>query len=178
MARGDLTDIEWQRLEPILPPASAKRRGGQFKDHRTVINGILWVMRTGAPWRDLPERYGPWQSCYSRFSRWSRTGIWQKIAITLHAAGEDALENSDLLRESHRLPPAETPDNEPLLIAAGTRGGPPVSAAAAAAAAPSSGGIYEAAALPSPLRSSDHDLPSRPAWLRGTKLSVLEMRRK
>ena len=46
---------------------------------RTVVNGILWVTRTGAPWRDLPERYGPWQTCFDRFNRWRRDGIWDRL---------------------------------------------------------------------------------------------------
>ena len=56
MARGDLTDKEWARLEPLLPPEQPCGRGGQYRDHRQVVNGILWVLRTGAPWRALPER--------------------------------------------------------------------------------------------------------------------------
>ncbi len=55
------------------------RRGQQWKDHRTVINGILWKLRTGTPWRDLPERYGPWQTCYDRFVRWRRDGTWERL---------------------------------------------------------------------------------------------------
>ena len=89
MARGDLTDKEWARLEPLLPPEEPSGRGGQYRDHRQVVNGILWVLRTGAPWRDLPERYGPWQTCYSRFRRWSQQGIWQR-ALEMLQAQEDA----------------------------------------------------------------------------------------
>jgi transposase len=60
--RSELTDGVWERIAPLLPENG--RRGKQWKDHRTVINGILWKLRTGAPWRDLPERYGSWQTCY------------------------------------------------------------------------------------------------------------------
>jgi transposase len=56
-----------------------RRRGKQWADHRRVINGILWRVRTGAPWRDLPERYGPWQTCYDRFVRWRRDGTWDGL---------------------------------------------------------------------------------------------------
>ena len=66
MARGDLIDGQWERLRPLLPPQKPKR-GRLARDHRTIINGILWVLRTGAPWRDLSERYGPWQAVASRF---------------------------------------------------------------------------------------------------------------
>ena len=63
--RGELTDEAWARIAPLLPENG--RRGGRWRDHREVVNGILWKLRTGAPWRDLPERYGPWQICYDRF---------------------------------------------------------------------------------------------------------------
>ncbi len=90
MARGDLTDKEWARLEPLLPPQRPAEPGGEYRDHRQVINGILWVLRTGAPWRDLPERYGPWQTCYSRFRRWSAQGIWKSVLERLQAQEEAA----------------------------------------------------------------------------------------
>jgi transposase len=82
MGRGDLSDQQWQQLEPLLPPQSPKT-GRPNKDHRTVINGILWVLRTGAPWRDLPERYGPWRTIASRFYRWSRDGLWDRLLTTV-----------------------------------------------------------------------------------------------
>jgi transposase len=72
VGRGELTESAWTTIEPLLPRSSG--RGGQWRDHRTVINGILWKLRTGAPWRDLPERYGPWQTCADRLSRWRREG--------------------------------------------------------------------------------------------------------
>src|SRR3954451_1840597 len=76
--RGELTDQEWEGLEPLLPPEKPER-GRPNVDHRQIINGILWRERTGAPWRDLPERYGPWQTVYSRFRRWRLAGIWDRI---------------------------------------------------------------------------------------------------
>lgn len=62
-------------------PAAAVQRqtGKQWTDHRRVITGILWKLRTGAPWRDLPERYGAWQTCYDRFVRWRRDGTWDRL---------------------------------------------------------------------------------------------------
>ena len=66
MARGDLKDEEWARLKPLLPPEKSGRRGRPYKGHRRVINGILWMDRTGAPWRDLPDCYGPWGTCYDQ----------------------------------------------------------------------------------------------------------------
>jgi transposase len=88
--RGELTDEAWKRIAPLLPENG--RRGKQWKDHRKVVNGILWRIRTGAPWRDLPSRYGPWQTCYDRFARWRRDGTWDQLLayaqMKSDAAGE------------------------------------------------------------------------------------------
>jgi transposase len=78
MGRGDLTDQQWQQLRPLLPPQKPTT-GRPAGDHRTIINGILWVLRTGAPWRDLPERYGPWPTVASRFYRWRKDGLWDRL---------------------------------------------------------------------------------------------------
>jgi transposase len=92
MSRGDLTDEQWERLNPHLPPQKTGQPGGQWKDHRTVLNGILWITRTGAPWRDLPERYGAWQTCYDRFARWQQDGTWLGLLQILQAEA-DAQDN-------------------------------------------------------------------------------------
>lgn len=94
MARGDLTDAQWERLEKELP--GNDRPGHPWSDHRKVINGILWVLRTGAPWRDLPERYGPWQTCYDRFTRWRNDGTWERALQSVQA---DADEQSNVVWE-------------------------------------------------------------------------------
>ena len=78
VGRGELTEEAWSAIAPLLPTSSG-RRGGQWRDHRTVINGILWKLRTGALWRDLPERYGAWQTCADRLYRWRRDGTWDRI---------------------------------------------------------------------------------------------------
>ena len=75
--RGDLTDEQWAQIEPLLPQRAAT--GRPPKDHRQVLNGILWILRTGAPWRDLPERYGPWGTMASRFYRWREMGVWERL---------------------------------------------------------------------------------------------------
>jgi transposase len=89
--RGELTDQEWERLEPHVPPEKPET-GRPNVDHRRIINGILWRLRTGAPWRDLPERYGPWSTVYSRFRRWRLAGIWDRLLVAVQreadAAGE------------------------------------------------------------------------------------------
>jgi transposase len=87
MDRHDLTDGQWERLRPLLPPQKPPV-GRPNLDHRAVINGILWVARTGAPWRDLPERYGVWSSLASRFYRWRKAGIWQGILAALQQRAE------------------------------------------------------------------------------------------
>jgi transposase len=77
VGRGELTDKAWAAIEPLLPAAGA--RNGRWRDHRQVINGILWKLRTGAPWRDLPERYGPWKTCHEWLRRWTADGTWDRI---------------------------------------------------------------------------------------------------
>lgn len=87
MRRGELTEEQWEQLQPLLPPQKPKT-GRPNLDHRQVINGILWILRTGAPWRDLPERYGKWSSVSSRFYRWRKAGIWERILAQLQAEGD------------------------------------------------------------------------------------------
>ena len=86
MRRHDLTDAEWQRLQPLLPPRA--HTGRPPKEHRTIINGLLWLAKTGAPWRDLPERFGPWRSVATRFYRWTASGLWSRILGELHRAAD------------------------------------------------------------------------------------------
>lgn len=87
MRRGELTDEQWRRLEPLLPPQKP-RTGRPNEDHRRILNGILWVHRTGARWRDLPERYGLVGTVLSRFYRWRAGGIWQRMLAALQAAAD------------------------------------------------------------------------------------------
>ena len=87
--RHELTETEWARLQPLLPPRKA---GRQRQDDRRILNGILWKLATGVPWRDLPERYGPWQTVYTRFRRWTTAGVWDRLLAAVQrqadAAGE------------------------------------------------------------------------------------------
>jgi transposase len=69
-----LSDAQWARIQPLLPSAS-KKGGRPAKPDRPMVEAMLWILRTGAPWRDLPSAYGPWQSVYTRFSRWSASGV-------------------------------------------------------------------------------------------------------
>jgi transposase len=87
MARYDLSDFEWSAIQPVLPQ---KSRGVPRVDDRRVLNGIFWVLRSGAPWADLPERYGPVTTCYNRFRRWTNAGVWDRIITAISdASGGD-----------------------------------------------------------------------------------------
>ena len=81
MCRRELSDEEWALLDPLLPPRQTRRT--YYRDHRTMLNGMLVWLHTGVQWRDLPERYRPWQTVYSRFRRWSREGLWDRILAVL-----------------------------------------------------------------------------------------------
>jgi transposase len=84
--RYELADYEWAAIKPFLPN---KPRGVPRVNDRRVLNGIFWVLRSGAPWRDLPENFGPYTTCYNRFVRWRRAGVWDQLMNAL-AAGHDA----------------------------------------------------------------------------------------
>lgn len=87
MVRLELTDAQWQRLEPLLPPEKP-RTGRLSHSHRRVLNGILWINRTGAPWKDLPECYGRVGTVSSRFYRWRKARVWQRILEALQARAD------------------------------------------------------------------------------------------
>ena len=87
--RHELTDEQWARLAPLLPPQKPAR-GRPARDHRQMINAMLWIHATGAQWRDLPERYGPWQSVATRFSRWVAAGLWDALLAALQQQGDAA----------------------------------------------------------------------------------------
>jgi transposase len=88
LSRGDLTEAEWCLLKDLLPPERG-RKARPAHDNRTIVNGILWRIRTGAPWRDLPEKYGKWMTVYQRFRRWSEVGVWEAAATALTQAMAD-----------------------------------------------------------------------------------------
>jgi|SRR5215203_1363504 len=81
----DLTDEQWSVVETILPedPVRRDKRGRPWSDRRTVFNGVLWILRTGAPWKDLPERYGPHQTVHRRFQNWVRTGVLEQVLLAV-----------------------------------------------------------------------------------------------
>lgn len=84
MHRHELSDAQYVHLESFLPePRHHGKAGRPWLPHRTGVNGILWILRTGTPWRDLPERYGKWNTVYTRFKRWRRDGTWTHVFSTL-----------------------------------------------------------------------------------------------
>lgn len=82
MKRHELTDEQWELVEPQLPLSTA-RTGRPARDRRTLLNGIFWILCTGAPWRDLPERFGPWQTVYDHFRNWRKSGVFACIIEAL-----------------------------------------------------------------------------------------------
>ena len=95
--RFDLTDFEWAIIEPLLPN---KPRGVPRVDDRRVLNGILWRFRTGSPWTDIPERYGPHTTCYNRFVRWRAAEVWDRLLAAVSQAldGELVMIDSSSIR--------------------------------------------------------------------------------
>jgi transposase len=91
MARFDLTDAEWAIIAPLLPGAEGKKNGRPRLDDRKVLNGIFFILRTGSPWRDLPERYGPYTTAYNRFNRWAKKGVWLAIFEALAVRSPQSL---------------------------------------------------------------------------------------
>jgi len=88
-----LTDAQWAQLEPLLPSSKGKR-SRPFRDHRQVLEGIVHRYRTGCPWRDVPERFGPWKTLWKRHARWSKDGTWDQIleALLVQADAEDKID--------------------------------------------------------------------------------------
>ena len=92
MARFDLTDFEWSVIQPLLP---TKVRGVPRVDDRRVLNGIFWRLRTGAPWADIPGRYGPHTTCVNRFNRWRKAGVWARLLEAVSAAYDGDIQMID-----------------------------------------------------------------------------------
>lgn len=81
----DLTDKQWEFIEPILPKKKVRKdgKGRPWQDDREIFNGILWILRTGAPWKDLPDRYPPYQTCHRRFQSWCKSNVFKKCMKAL-----------------------------------------------------------------------------------------------
>ena len=79
----ELTDEKWAKIQPLLPPLKSGKQGRPYTPHRRIVNGICWVLRSGARWSDIPACYGPHQTCYDRFRRWQRMGVWDQVVAAL-----------------------------------------------------------------------------------------------
>lgn len=97
LRRYELTDAEWSIIDPLLP---RKSRGVARADDRRVLNGIFWRLRSGSPWADIPERYGPHTTCYNRFVRWRKAGHWDKLleAVSQAYNGKVQMIDSSVVR--------------------------------------------------------------------------------
>jgi transposase len=78
LRRHEIKDEDWERIADLLP-GQPGQPGVTAKDNRLFLNAVLWIAKTGAPWRDLPERFGPWNSVWRRFDRWARKGVWLRV---------------------------------------------------------------------------------------------------
>lgn len=88
MLRHCLTDEEWDAIEDLFPPRA--KTGRPPVDRRNVVNGIFWILRTGAPWRDLPEEFGKWSTVWDLFDAWNASGLWDEIVSRMRSACVDA----------------------------------------------------------------------------------------
>jgi putative transposase len=97
--RYELRDAQWQRIE-TLPPGKAADPGRTAADNRLFVNGVLWVLRSGAHWHHLPPRYGKWKSVYTRFARWAKSGTWERIfeVLTKDQSNEYLMIDTTLVR--------------------------------------------------------------------------------
>jgi len=101
MRRYELTDEQWEAIESLLPGREGDP-GVHGADNRLFVNAIIWVARTGAPWRDLPERFGEWNSVYQRFNRWSKSGVWERVFHSLQSPDLKALLLDSTIIRAHQ----------------------------------------------------------------------------
>ncbi len=99
VSRYEVSDQQWRRIEGLLP-GKAGDPGRTGRDNRLFVNGVLWVLRSGAPWHDLPERYGKWKTVHKRFSRWAKAGVWERVfeSLTADRDNEYLMLDSTLVR--------------------------------------------------------------------------------
>jgi transposase len=99
--RYELSDEEWERMEHLLPGKEGDP-GAHGEDNRRFMNAVIWVARTGAPWRDLPERFGKWDTVYQRFNRWSKAGVWARVFQALKFPDLEALLLDSTIIRAHQ----------------------------------------------------------------------------
>src|SRR6266404_8909130 len=119
--RFDLSDEEWTLFEPLMPQSRKSAR----IDDRKIMNAIFYVLRTGMPWRDLPERYGPYTTAYNRFNRWSGRGVWKRIFDTLASKSRNSLYMIDsTIVKAHRAASGAKGGRKIRRLASAVVGGP------------------------------------------------------
>lgn len=101
MRRYELTDEQWGLIEHLLPGKEGDP-GAHGEDNRRFVNGVIWIARTSAPWRDLPERYGEWNSVYQRFNRWSKSGVWNRVFQAVKLPDLEALMLDSTVIRAHQ----------------------------------------------------------------------------
>ena len=98
MKRHEIREEQWNRIKDLFPPERKPQGGRPGKSNREMLNAILYWLNTGIPWRDLPERFGPWQSVYSRFRAWTKAGVWERILSAL--IEQDLVDETTLMLDS------------------------------------------------------------------------------
>jgi transposase len=122
MSRYDLTDFEWRVIALLLPN---KARGVPRVDDRRVLNGIFWVLRSDAPWRGLPERFGPRTTCYNRFVWWRKAGVWDRMmdAITAARHGDIQMIDSTSVRVHQQAATAKKGAQTQIIVSVASEAG-------------------------------------------------------
>ena len=119
--RYELTDEEWEQVKDLLPPELTGKKGKPRKDNRNMLNAMVWLARSGAPWRDIPERFGPWESIYTRFRKWLDDGILDNIfrVFTLEAELSELSLDSTVVRAHQHSAGAKKGAKKTKLVEAG-----------------------------------------------------------
>jgi transposase len=115
MHRHELSDREWLKIEPLLPSAWGRR---SIRGDRNFVNAVIWIAKTGAPWRDLNERFGRWKTIYNRFNNWSKRGIWKKIfeAIQIDIDPDGSMADASIIRAHQHSAGGKGGPNKTLLV--------------------------------------------------------------
>ena len=98
MRRHEFSEEQWNRIKKILPPERKPQGGRPAKNNRLMLNGIIYWLNTGIPWRDLPDRFGPWKSVYTRFRTWTLQGVWEQLLAAL--IDQDIVDETTLMLDS------------------------------------------------------------------------------
>lgn len=108
MRRYELTDEQWEMIEPLVPGREGDP-GAHGADNRRFVNAVIWIARTSAPWRDLPPRFGEWNSVYQRFNRWAKAGVWERVfqAVRMPDLEELLLDSTIIRAHQHAAGAAE-----------------------------------------------------------------------